>query len=298
MDPIFKNRRFAALGLAPALAIYLLFVLYPIVRSFFYGFYDWNGLSKPSYVGLANFAQILSDGVFWKSFWNNLYVVAVSVFGQIPLGLVLAVILDRRMRGAKAFRFFFFMPMILSTVVVGLLWSTMLNSQVGIINALLKALGLGGLAQDWLGDPRFAMPTIGLVLVWQFFGLYMVILLAALQNIPKEIHESAELDGAGEWRKLTRITMPMIWGAIMASVVLCIAGGMRTFDLVFTMTQGGPAHSTELMAIYMYNKTFEVYKYGYGSAVSLVIFVISFALILASRGLLGRAGAEGKGGSA
>lgn len=298
MDSIFKNRKYVALGLAPALAIYLIFVLYPIVRSFFYGFYDWNGLSKPSYVGLANFASILSDGVFWKSFWNNIYIVLVSVFGQIPLGLVLAVLLNRKMRGAKAFRFFFFMPMILSTVVVGLLWSTILNSQVGILNALLKATGLGSLAQNWLGDPRFAMPTIGFIVIWQFFGLYMVILLAALQNIPQEIHESAELDGAGEWAKLTRITIPMIWGAVTASVVLCIAGGMRTFDLVFTMTQGGPAHATELMAIYMYNKTFEVYKYGYGSAVSLVIFAISFAFILASRAAMGRASAEDKGGRA
>jgi raffinose/stachyose/melibiose transport system permease protein len=298
MDSIFKNRKYIALGLAPAMIIYLVFVLYPIVRSFFYGFYDWNGLSKPVYVGLSNFAAILSDKVFWKSFWNNIYIVVVSVFGQIPLGLILAVILNRKMRGAMAFRFFFFMPMILSTVVVGLLWSTILNSQVGILNALLKALALGGLAQNWLGDPRFAMPVVGFIVVWQFFGLYMVILLAALQSIPKEIHESAALDGAGELTKLTRITVPMIWGAITASVVLCIAGGMRTFDLVFTMTQGGPAHATELMAIYMYNKTFDVYKYGYGSAVSLVIFAISFAFILSSRALMGKASSEGKGGEA
>jgi raffinose/stachyose/melibiose transport system permease protein len=291
MDSVFRNRKYVALGLAPALAIYIVFVLYPIIRSFFYGFYEWNGLSKPVYIGLANFASILADKIFWKSFWNNIIIVAVSVFGQIPLGLVLAVILNRKMRGARAFRFFLFMPMILSTVVVGLLWSTILNSQVGILNALLKDIGLGALAQNWLGDPRFAMPTIGFIVVWQFFSLYMVILLAALQSIPKEIHESAELDGAGEGTKLVRITVPMIWGTIMASVVLCIAGGMRTFDLVFTMTQGGPAHATELMAIYMYNKTFEVYKYGYGSAVSLVIFAISFAFILTSRFLMGRGSA-------
>lgn len=182
--------------------------------------------------------------------------------------------------------------MILSTVVVGLLWSTILNSQVGIVNNLLKNIGLGSLAHDWLGESGLALYSVGFVIIWQFFGLYMIILMAALQNIPKEVFESAELDGAGGLTKLFHITLPMIWSSIMASVVLCIAGGMKTFDLVFTMTQGGPAHSTDLMAIYMYNKTFETYKYGYGSAVSLVIFVLSFTLIIGSRALMSRKSAD------
>lgn len=292
MDLIFKNKKHIFLGLFPALSLFIFFVVYPIIRSFFYGFYDWNGLSKPVYVGLANFKAVLSDKVFWHAFRNNIFIVVVSVFGQIPLGLVLAVLLNDKFRGAKFFRFIFFMPMILSTVVVGLLWSTILNSQVGIVNNLLKNIGLGSLAHDWLGEPGLALYSMGFVIIWQFFGLYMIILMAALQNIPKEVFESAELDGAGGLTKLFHITLPMIWSSIMACVVLCIAGGMKTFDLVFTMTQGGPAHATDLMAIYMYNKTFEIYKYGYGSAVSLVIFVLSFALIIGSRALMSRKSAD------
>jgi raffinose/stachyose/melibiose transport system permease protein len=288
MEIIRRNKKYIIIGLLPALLFYTVFVLYPIVRSFFYGFYDWNGLSQPVYIGLKNFKEILSDEVFWLSFKNNIFIVIASIFGQIPLGLIIAIVLNRKLKGAGFFRSAFFMPMILSTVVVGLLWSTILNSQVGILNQVLQSIGLENLAKDWLGDPKYAMYTVSGVVIWQFIGLYMIIFLAALQNVPGEIMEAADIDGASETRKLFSITLPMMWDTIIAAVVLCIAGSMRSFDLVFVLTGGGPAHSTELMATYMYNKTFSVYKYGYGSAVSLVIFVISFSFILVSRLLMSK----------
>ena len=288
MEIIRRNKKFIIIGLLPALLFYTVFVMYPIVRSFFYGFYDWNGLSQPVYIGLKNFKEILSDQIFWLSFKNNIFLVIASIFGQIPLGLIIAIVLSRKLKGAGFFRSAFFMPMILSTVVVGLLWSTILNSQVGILNHVLQSIGLEKLAKDWLGDPKYAMYTVSGVIIWQFIGLYMIIFLAALQNVPAEITEAADIDGAGEVRKLFSITLPMVWDTIVAAVVLCIAGSMRSFDLVFVLTGGGPAHSTELMATYMYNKTFSVYKYGYGSAVSLVIFVISFSFILFSRLLMNK----------
>ena len=210
------------------------------------------------------------------------------MFGQLPIGLVIAVILSNKMKGARFFRSAFFMPMIMSTVVVALLWSTILNSQVGIINTILNNIGLSKFAHDWLGDPKYAMFTVSAVIIWQFIGFYMIIFLAALQNIPEEIMEAASIDGAGEVRKLFLITLPMMWDTIMAAVVLCIAGSMRSFDLVFVMTQGGPAHATELMATYMYNKTFSIYRYGYGSAVSLVICLISLGFIVGSRVMMSK----------
>lgn len=286
MEIIRRNKMYIIIGLLPALLFYTVFVMYPIVRSFFYGFYDWNGLGQPVYIGLKNFKEILSDQIFWLSFKNNIFVVVASIFGQIPLGLIIAIVLNRKLKGAGFFRSAFFMPMILSTVVVGLLWSTILNSQVGILNTVLQNIGLEKLAKDWLGDPKYAMYTVSGVVIWQFIGLYMIIFLAALQNVPGEIMEAADIDGASEVRKLFSITLPMVWDTIIAAVVLCIAGSMRSFDMVFVLTGGGPAHSTELMATYMYNKTFSVYKYGYGSAVSLVIFVISFSFILVSRLLM------------
>jgi raffinose/stachyose/melibiose transport system permease protein len=237
---------------------------------------------------MNNFKEIMLDKVFWKSFKNNMMVVVASVFGQIPIGLIIAILLNKKMKSSSIFRTIFFLPMILSTVVVGLLWSTILNVQVGVLNYLLETIGLESLAKNWLGDPKYSMWTICFVIVWQFVGLYMIIFLAALQNIPQDIFEAASIDGATEGQKLFKITIPMLWENIMSAVVLCIAGGMRTFDLVFVMTKGGPAHATELMATYMYNKTFEVYKYGYGSAVSLVIFIISFAFIIISRNAMAK----------
>jgi raffinose/stachyose/melibiose transport system permease protein len=174
--------------------------------------------------------------------------------------------------------------MVLSTVVVGLLWSTLLNSQAGPINALLMLLGMGfNQTPDWLGDPNLAIFTLCGVIVWQFVGLYMIIFLAALQNIPEELLEAASMDGATPAQQLWSIQLPLVWPTVIASVVLCISGSMRSFDLIFVMTQGGPANATEVMATYMYNKTFAVSQYGYGSAVSLVISVISFGMILVSR---------------
>ena len=285
---IFKNKKTITLALLPALLIFFVIVFMPIMRSFVYGFYKWNGLGEPIYVGWKNFIDILTDKIFWSAFKNNLFIVAASVLGQIPIGLLIAIVLNKKLKSTSFFRTIFFLPMILSTVVVGLLWSTIFNAQVGILNQLLTKLGLEKLEQDWLGNPKIAMYTISIVIIWQFVGFYMIIFLAALQNIPIDIIEAAEIDGAGELHKLFKITIPMIWDTIMAAVVLCIAGSMRTFDLVFVMTKGGPAHATELMATYMYNKTFEVYKYGYGSAVSLIIFILSLSLILISRKVMSK----------
>lgn len=288
MDLIRRNKKYIIIGLFPALFFYILFVIYPIIRSFYYGFFDWNGLRNPVYIGFDNFKQILTDPIFLKSFKNNIFVVIASIFGQLPIALIVAVVLSRKIKAARFFRSAFFMPMVMSTVVVALLWSTLLNSQAGIINSLLTNVGLAKFAHDWLGDTKYAMYTVCGVITWQFIGFYMIIFLAALQNIPEEIIEAADIDGAGEIRKLLLITLPMMWSTIMSAVVLCISGSMRSFDLVYVMTQGGPAHATELMATYMYNKTFSVYKYGYGSAVSLVICIISLGFILISQGIMSK----------
>jgi raffinose/stachyose/melibiose transport system permease protein len=285
MSVLQKNKKFIVISLFPALIVYALFVLYPIARSFLYGLYSWNGLSKPRYTGFENFYLILTDSIFWKSFKNNVFVVAASVFGQIPLGILAAVALSGKLKGRSFFRTAFFIPMILSTVVVGLLWNTILNSQIGLLRGMLLALGFTN-TPDLLGNPKTAIYTLCGVIIWQFIGLYMVIFLAALQNIPADISEAADIDGAGEVAKFFRIRLPLLWNTIAAAMVLCISGSMRSFDLIYVMTEGGPAHATEVMATYMYNKTFTVNQYGYGSAVSLIIAALSFTLIAISRSLL------------
>lgn len=288
MELIRRNKKYIVLGLLPALLIYTVFIIYPILNSFYYGFFDWNGLGTPIFTGFKNIQNVLQAPVFWNAFKNNIMVVLASIFGQIPIGLLLAIALSKKMHGAAFFRTIFFMPMILSTVVIGLLWTTVLNSQVGILNRLLNMMGLQFLTKDWLGDPNIAMFTVCAIIVWQCVGQYMIIFIAALQNVSQEVLEAADIDGANERQKLFRIILPSIWGSIIASVVMCIAGSMRSFDLVYVLTNGGPAHATEVMATYMYNQTFTGYKYGYGSAISLVIFILSFSFILISRALMRR----------
>jgi raffinose/stachyose/melibiose transport system permease protein len=180
------------------------------------------------------------------------------------------------------------MPVVLSTVVVSLTWNLIYNTKDGMINQLLRAVGLDSLAHNWLGDTKYAMISVCVTVVWQFIGLYLIIFLAALQNVPEEVLEAAKMDGASEWLTTWKITVPMIWDTIIVAVILCISGSLRTFDLIYVMTHGGPSHSTDVMALYMFNETFTNLHYGYGSAVSVVIFFFSLILIFIVKKLLGQ----------
>ncbi|MFD2924919.1 carbohydrate ABC transporter permease [Halobacillus naozhouensis] len=284
-----KNKQMAiTFGLFPALLIYMIFAIYPILQSFYYSFMEWDGFSDMTYVGLSNFKELFQDPLFWNSAKNNIYVVLASVLGQVPIALFIALLLNRKLKGSKIFRTIGFMPVVLSTVVISLTWSLIYNSQDGMINELLRAVGLGALAQNWLGDTQWSMIAVCVTVVWQFVGLYLIIFLAALQNVPEEVLEAARMDGANEWTTTWKITIPMIWETILVAIILCIAGSLRTFDLIYVMTHGGPSHSTDVMALYMFNETFSNLQYGYGSAVSVVIFFFSLLLIFIVTKLLGR----------
>lgn len=285
---LLKKPWIIAIGVIPALTIYLIFNVIPIFISFYYSTMSWNGFSEMQFIGLANFKEVLQDSVFWDSVINNILVVLASVFGQIPIALALALLLNRKIKGAKFFRTIGFMPVVISTVVISITWRMIYNSEYGMINNLLEAVGLGFLQQNWLGDPTWAMIAVCITIIWQYVGLYFIIFLSALQTVPNEILEAAELDGASEWKKTIHVVLPSIWNIILISIVLCISGSLKTFDLIFVMTSGGPANATEVMATYMYDKTFEGLRYGYGSAISVLIFVFSITLILITTALLRR----------
>ncbi len=283
-----KTKGAIIIGLLPAILIYSVFAILPIIQSFYYSVMEWNGFSDMSFVGLANFQALFQDTLFWNSVKNNIYVVLASVLGQVPIALFIALLLNRKLKGLKIFRTIGFLPVVLSTVVISLTWSLIYNSENGLINELLRALGLGGLAQNWLGDTNWSMIAVCVTVIWQFVGLYLIIFLAALQNVPEEVLEAAKIDGASEWTTTWKITVPMIWDTIIVAVILCIAGSLKTFDLIYVMTNGGPSHSTDVMALYMFNETFSQLQYGYGSAVSVVIFFFSLILIFIVTKLLGR----------
>ncbi|WP_077622271.1 carbohydrate ABC transporter permease [Sediminibacillus massiliensis] len=283
-----KTKAAIIIGLAPALLLYTVFAILPILQSFYYSFMEWDGFSEMTFVGLTNFQQLFQDSLFWNSVKNNIYVVLASVFGQVPIALFIALLLNRKLKGLKIFRTIGFLPVVLSTVVISLTWSLIYNSENGMINEFLRAIGLGALAQNWLGDTQWSMIAVCATVIWQFVGLYLIIFLAALQNVPEEVLEAARIDGANEWTTTWKITVPMIWDTIIVAVILCIAGSLKTFDLIYVMTNGGPSHSTDVMALYMFNETFSQLQYGYGSAVSVVIFFFSLLLIFIVTKLLGR----------
>lgn len=276
------------LGLFPALVIYLGIAILPIGLSLYYSVMNWNGIGPMSFVGIDNYIEILGDDIFWLSVKNNIIIMATGLIGQIPLGLLLALLLNRGLKGSAFFRTIGFMPVVISSVMVSLIWGMIYNTEYGMLNNLLGLIGLDSWQKNWLGDPKWSMISISIAYIWQNCGLYMVIFLAALQNIPDEINEAAELDGATGFKRTLRITIPMIRGTIMVGVVYSISNSFRVFDLIQILTGGGPAHQTGVMTIYMYNSAFMNMRYGYGSAVSILILLVSLIVI----SLINRLGRE------
>jgi len=283
-----RIRGMIAIGLLPAVIIFSLFVIIPIFWSAYYGFFDWKGIGAMKFIGFDNFKEIMGDSIFWLSLKNNLIVVAASVFGQVPIALALALVLRRSTLFQRFIRSAVFLPMVLSTVVIGIIWGYIYHPEIGIMNFMLEKLGLETWKQQWLSDPKISMYALAVPIIWNYVGPYLIMYIAAIQNIPGEIEDAAALDGASGARKLFSITLPMIWDTIKVTIVLCISGSLKTFDLIYVMTGGGPAHSTELLASYMYNNTFSIYRYGYGSAVSTMIIIISLVLIGISQYLMRR----------
>lgn len=283
-----RVRRFVAIGLMPSLIIYALFVFVPVIWSAYYGFFDWKGIGAAKFIGLDNYNEVMHDTVFWRALKNNVIFVAASVFGQLPLALLLAIVLYKSNPLQRFLRSAIFMPMVLSTVIIGMIWQYIYHPQIGILNFLLDALGLGDWKLQWLSDQKIAIYSMIPPLIWSFVGLYLIIFISALQNIPGEIHDAAKIDGVGGLRKIVTITLPMIWSTVQVAIILCISGSLKSFDLVYVMTKGGPAHATELLATYMYNSTFSVYRYGYGSAISTSIIILSLLFIGTSQWLTSR----------
>ncbi|MBN3522409.1 carbohydrate ABC transporter permease [Paenibacillus apiarius] len=281
-----NKRAFITAGLTPALVLYTIFVIIPIFWSAYYGFFDWKGIGAARFIGFDNFVEALKDSVFWLSLRNNMIVVAASVFGQVPIALLLALLLKRGTWFQRIVRSAVFMPMVLSSVVIGIIWSNIYHPQTGLLNAALSAAGLEDWRRAWLSEPGIAMWMIAIPVVWNYIGPYLIMFLAALHSIPAELDDAAHLDGARGLRKLGLITLPLIWDTLKVAIVLCISGSLKAFDLIYVMTNGGPAHATELLASYMYNSTFTVYRFGYGSAVSTLIVMISLLMVAGSQWLM------------
>lgn len=265
-----------ALFLLPAVVLFLLFIIYPIVSSVYYSTFNWNGIGPAvKFVGLDNFRQILSDQVFIKAAGNALLIVVLSLLAQLPLALALAIMVGRDLPGRAFFRTIFFMPYVLSEVITGIIWLSLFSPDPdrGLINALLTLIP-GVQAQNFLGDVNAVMPVIFVVLTWKYFGLHMLLDMAGLQNIPKEVEEAAMIDGADRWQTVWYVTIPLLRSTLLTSVYLSVLGSLTQFNLIWIMTRGGPVNASEVMATYMYRYAFNRFQLGYGSAVALVMLVI------------------------
>ena len=258
-----------SLFLLPAVTLFIVFVIFPIVQSIYYSTFNWKGFGPAvDFVGWENFQKIL------KALKNGLLIIAFSLAFQLPLSLLLATLVGRDLPGRVFFRTIFFMPYVLSEVITALMWLFIYNPdpERGFVNAAV--MFFGGTSHSWLAEQDLVMPAIFVALTWKFFGFHMLLFMTGLQNIPEEIEEAGRIDGANAFQSFFLITLPLLGSTIRTSVYLSVLGSIQQFIMVWIMTKGGPVNASETLATYMYRFGFVRFQLGYGSAVAIYMFVI------------------------
>lgn len=268
------------LFLAVPLIIYCIWVIGPMLYTFYLSLTKWDGLSSPQFLGLRNYTRLFSDPVFFTSLKNNFVWIAFFITIPVILGLSLAMVLNKDIRGSKAFKAMFYSPMVLSLVVCGLIWSWLYNPSQGLINAFLRGIGLSSLAKGWLSDPAYALGSVITVAIWRQVGYVMILYLAGLQSVDPFLVEASLIDGANKRQSFWHVILPQLQPITIVVVVISIIDSLRAFDLVSIMTRGGPYNRTSVLANFMYIESFNNYKMGYGAAISVILFLISLVFII------------------
>lgn len=264
--------------LLPNLIGFVVFLLFPILFAFYIMLTDWSLAAEPQFVGLENFETMVNDRLFWNSLKNSFYYTFVAVPTGIFIAFWLALALNRKMRGIIFFRTIYFLPQITLTVAAATVWRWIYQPEIGLINYLLGLIGIDG--PNWIHNTGWAMPSVIIMSNWQGIGFAMLILLAGLQGIPEEYYEAAAIDGASSWQRMRFVTLPMLSPAIFFVVVTSLIGAFQSFDQFFILTQGGPAHATTPLTLYIFNNAFAFFKMGYGAALAAVLFVIILIITL------------------
>jgi raffinose/stachyose/melibiose transport system permease protein len=267
--------------LGPALVLFIGFVFVPMVFAAWYSFYNWGGYGPlTDFVGLQNYSGVLSGSVFHASLLHNAIIAVLSVVIQLPISVGLALLLNRQFRGRTFLRVAVFTPYVLSEASTAVMWLLLLQPG-GFADALLKGAGLGGLVHLWLASKSLVLYTLFAVLTWKYIGFGIVLLLAGLQGIPQELREAAAIDGATPWQATRRVTLPLLGPTIRVWIFLSVIGSLQLFDIVWIMTAGGPGNASSTMVTYLFLNGVQRVQFGFGSAVAVVLFVISFAFALA-----------------
>ena len=265
-----------AIFLAPALALYILFLVVPVVQAVHYSVYSWNGLGKlTDFVGFDNYREAFGDPDFREAMGHNVILVALSIFLQLPLALAVALLLNRPMRGRSFLRVIFFAPYVLSEAITAIVFLQILQPH-GLVDTALETVGLGGVVQLWLADLGIVFYTLFVVITWKYIGFSILLFLAGLQGVPRELHEAAAMDGASSWETLRFVTLPLLGPTVRIAAFLAIIGSIQLFDIVWIMTEGGPAGASSTMATYMIDQGVNSYRIGYATAVAVSLFAICF----------------------
>ena len=276
-----NRRKWIILFSIVPLTIYTIIVIYPLFSSFYYSFTDWNGFNQEyNWIGLDNFAKIFRDKYFLNAVENTVIWMAAAVVLPVGGGLFLALLLHEGIWGAKFYKSLFYMPICLSLAVIGQVWIWIYQPDWGLINTFLRAVNLDQLTVAWLSNTKTALAAVIVAWSWQQIGLAMVIFLAGLTSIPSELTEAAEIDGASYSKSLRYVVIPLLSPATIVVVALSIINSLKSFDVVYMMTQGGPFHTTDTLAMFMYLETFKKYYMGYGSAIAVVLFLIAMIIIV------------------
>src|SRR4051794_3885198 len=279
----------------PAILMFLGFVIFPVLMAAYYGFFRWKGFGRPTnFVGLKNYVTILGDSLFHEALWHNALIVVLSIVIQGPIALGFALLLNQKMRGQSIIRVLIFVPYVIAEVIVGTGWSLMLQTN-GAVNGFLRSIGLGWLTSDWLANPKLAIWTLMLILTWKYIGFAVILFLAGMSNIPEELSEAAAVDGASYWQTQWRITVPLLAPTIRIWAFLSIIGALQLFDLVYIIWGQYVASTagTSTMATYMVVNGRNAANYGYGSAVAVVLFIISLIVALTYQRFVLRRDTEG-----
>ena len=280
-----STNRAAFVFLLPVMVIMCVFIFYPIVDSFRISTLEWNGISaEKTFIGLDNWIKLVQDKNFWMAFRNNIIIMVLSIAIQIPIGLAEATFIEFAGKKSTIFKVLWFIPMLMSSVAIGFLFTYALASNGGIVSTISQLFGGGNI--DLLGNPKTALITVIFVIAWQFVPFYMVYTMAAYTNISEDVYEASLIDGATKGQYFWKIALPLLTPSLKSAAILSMVGSLKYFDLIYVMTGGGPGNSTELMATYMYKKAFTEFNMGYGSAAAGGMFLLITSLSLITMRLI------------
>jgi raffinose/stachyose/melibiose transport system permease protein len=277
---LYQNKLATFLFLLPALILIVGILVIPIIMSAYYSLQDWDGITSMKFVGLENYMTLFTSASkainFPQSLGNAVLFALASVFIQLPLSLFIALILARKRWGSKAFLSIYFIPVLLSTVVIGQLWLKIYNPEYGILNVALRSVGLESWTRMWLGDKATVLLACFVPILWQYTGYHMLLMYAGVNSVPLEMQEAALIDGATEWQINTRIIIPMIKPVLRVCIIISVTGSLKVFDLIFVLTGGGPNHASEVPSTLLYNMLFLRNDYGTGSAIAILLIALCF----------------------